>query len=423
MDIEPVLIVGAGLAGLSCAAHLRRRKIPYLVIEASDAPGGRIRTDSVNGFKLDRGFQVLLNSYPEAKEQLDFRALKLGFFKPGALIRHNGKFHRVSDPFRDPASIFDTLSSPIGSPGDKLKIAKLVAMSAMNLDEQKDCSTIELLREIGFSTSMIGTFFKPFFGGVFLENELSTSSKNFRFLFKMFSTGFATLPAEGMEAIPKQLSREVGYDKIRLNSRVQKIAGNNLILQNGERYSSNRIVIAIDGAYSTLLSESELRLPKDPERKSTSCIYFSSKQAPIDEPMLVLNGDGAGLINNLCVPNLSSPSYAPEGNSLISVTVLGNPAMTDKDLEEQVQTELVSWFGKSVQEWQHLRTYRIPNALPVQSASDERPDEPYVQLREGLYACGDRMGIASINTAMRSGRLVAENIAAKLSTLQSSFSR
>lgn len=120
-----VVIVGAGLAGLSCACQLTRDGLSSMLIEASDGIGGRARTDEVNGFLLDRGFQVLLTEYPEAKRVLDYPALRLHSFEPGALIRTNGKFHRVADPWRLPSAMLSTLSAPVGTVADKLSLGKL----------------------------------------------------------------------------------------------------------------------------------------------------------------------------------------------------------------------------------------------------------------------------------------------------------
>ena len=194
-DTTDAVIVGAGLAGLACGCELAQRGLSCVLLEASDGVGGRARTDQVDGFLLDRGFQVLLTDYPEAKRLLDYPALQLQSFEPGALVRINGKFHRVSDPWRRPSEAMSTLMAPIGSVSDKLDLGKLRAK--LSGDSQEDpqagqISTMQYLRDFGFSSAMIDSFFRPFLGGIFLERELLTSSRMFEFVFRMFSSGEAS---------------------------------------------------------------------------------------------------------------------------------------------------------------------------------------------------------------------------------------
>src|SRR6186997_2797326 len=126
MHVTDVVIVGAGLAGLACAQDLTRAGVACTVLEASDGVGGRVRTDAVDGYLLDRGFQILLTAYPEVQRRLDVPALEVGLFEPGAAIRHGGRFHRVSDPLRRPLRIPATVTAPIGTLADKARLVRLV---------------------------------------------------------------------------------------------------------------------------------------------------------------------------------------------------------------------------------------------------------------------------------------------------------
>ena len=162
-----VVVVGAGLAGLSCARTLQEHGVGVTVIEASDAIGGRVRTDRLSGFLFDRGFQVLQTAYPEARRVLDYAALKLQPFYPGALVYREGRFHRVADPWRRPQHALSTLLSPLGTLSDKLRVARLQQhVSGLTLEQlfdQPESSTMEALRRSGFTESMIEGFFRPFF--------------------------------------------------------------------------------------------------------------------------------------------------------------------------------------------------------------------------------------------------------------------
>src|SRR4051812_29310481 len=189
------VIVGAGLSGLAAACELKEHDLSYQVLEASDAVGGRARTDLLAGFLLDRGFQVLLTSYPEAKRQLDYPSLQLGNFLPGALVRYQGRFHSVADPWRKPSTAFTTMAAPIGSLLDKLRIAQLrrfvTRTTLPEIMRSPETSTIAFLRDYGFSDAIVERFLRPFFGGIFLERQLETSSRMFQFVYRMFADGVA----------------------------------------------------------------------------------------------------------------------------------------------------------------------------------------------------------------------------------------
>ncbi len=287
-----VVIIGAGVAGLCCALRLQEKNIPCVVLEASDAPGGRVRTDTVDGFLLDRGFQVLLTAYPEARRLLDYKALGLRTFAPGALVRVQGKLHRVSDPFRQPWTLPSTLLAPIGSLADKLAIARLRSHvrrgTAEEIWSRPETSSLEALQSFGFSQRMIDSFFRPFFGGIFLETELATSSRLLEFVFRMFGEGQAALPAAGMGAIPEQLAARLAPGTLRTGARVELIGEGKVVLRRGERVPAAAVVIAAEAPEAARL------LPDlhPPAFHNTACLYFAASRAPVGKPILVLNGEG-----------------------------------------------------------------------------------------------------------------------------------
>lgn len=406
---DEVLIVGAGLAGLCCARKLHAAGVPFRLLEASDAVGGRIRTDEVDGFRLDRGFQVFLTSYPEAKAILDYEALDLKSFLPGALIRYEQQFHEMTDPWRRPLAGLRSVFSPIGSLGDKVRVAGFRARSIRGTVEERwrDSSTTALaeLQSTGFSSEMIERFFQPFFGGIFLESELNTSSRMLNFLFRMFALGNACLPAEGMEAIPRQLAAGLPKENIQLGARVTQVMTNGVILEDGQELTGKSVVVAVEGPAAAKLLGDQIHT----EGQGTTCLYFAAQDAPIEKPILVLNGDGSGPINNLCVPTVTAPSYGPGGESLVSVTVLGTGDDHAQTLAD-VRTQLGQWFGTSAEGWRHLRTYSIPYALPAQRPAALEPPERDVRWQPGIYICGDHRDNASINGAMVSGRRAAEAV-------------
>jgi phytoene dehydrogenase-like protein len=403
-----VLIVGGGLAGLSCAIRLHQGGAVPLILERSGSIGGRVHTDIVDGFRLDRGFQVFLDAYPEAGALLDIPRLNLRPFRPGALVFLDGKMHRVMDVFRHPTEILTSAMAPIGSVLDKLRIAllrlKLCSTGIPAIAHHEDLSTEAYLVRAGFSSRMINVFFRSFYGGIFLEKDLNTSSRMFEFTFKMFSEGNATLPAHGMGEIPRNLASKLPSSAIRLKARVASIDRESVTLDTGERICGDAVVVATDAA-----SAADFIPDLHPAKvtwNSVNCVYFAAPKSPLNEAILVLNGTGSGLVNNVCVPSDVSPDYAPPGLALISVSVLGNPAA--ENLEGKVLEELESWFGRGVREWRHLRTDRIPRALPAMLPGGE-PKAGLIQ-NNGIFVCGDHCLSSSIEGAILSGKTAADAV-------------
>ncbi len=404
-----VIVIGAGLAGLCCALWLQQSGLSVSVLEASDGVGGRVRTDRAEGFLLDRGFQVLLTGYPEAQRVLDYQALGLHFFYPGALVRFGGRFERVADPWRRPLYAGKTLLSSIGTLTDKLHVSRLrgriLAGSVEDLFLRPETTTLEALRKAGFSEKIIDRFFRPFLGGIFFDPKLEFSSWMFEFIFRMISQGDTALPAGGMGVIPEQLASRLLPGTLRLCTRVDSISQGGVTLASGERIASRVVVIATEGTEAArLLGE------KQPASRSTTTQYFAAEKSPLSEPVLVLNGEGKGPINSLCVPSVIAPSYAPQGRALIAASIIGNPQESDPQLEKAVRVQLLGWFGAAVGDWRHLRTYRISHALPLQVPPLSNPTSPTVQIHPWLFICGEYRNAVSIQWAMFSGRKAAEAV-------------
>lgn len=412
------------MAGLACAVRLKAAGIDALLLDGSDGVGGRVRTDLVDGFRLDRGFQILLTAYPEAQRLLRYDDLDLARFRSGALIHYPqanaGKpWLTLLNPFQEPLSVFQTLASPIGTLADKLRIVELLRQTqSLPVDElfqQMPTTTLQRLHNLGFSDRIIDLFFRPFFGGVFLEDALTTSSTFFDFCFRMFFSGDAAVPALGIGELANQLARRLSPEQIQLNSPVAQLDGTRVVLADGRTIQAETIVLAVDPASAARLLNRPA--PGSLAFNHTTCTYFAapaSWQLPNDLPkkMLMLNPRRSSAVHNMTIVSDIAPTYAPAGQRLISVSTQGLETVDEASLTDRIRRELTDWFGEGVQQWHHLRTYHIPQALPAYSPASPGAGTTHqpLKLADGLYQCGDQSAYPSLNAALQTGRLVAEQI-------------
>jgi phytoene dehydrogenase-like protein len=403
-----IVIIGAGVAGLTCAKYLKDKGVDALVLEAADAVGGRVRTDLVDGFLLDRGFQVLLTAYPEAKKLLDYEALKPQRLPSGARVRRGDDFFVMPNPLKDIWTAPQALFSPVGGLLDKIKVLQLNletgdASEPGGTNAKTEKSTFEFLKHYGFSEKIIERFFVPFFRGVFLERNLATKADFFKFLYHQFAKGDVVLPADGMQMIPEQIAARLAPGQIRLGAPVKKISGATVYLESGESIEAERIVVATDAPRAAKL----LGTPPQTEFNSTVCLYFSSG-APLEingEPYLIINSNAGELIDHLLVVSDVAPTYAPAGKTLISVNIVGEKDLPDDVVQEKVRAELAKWFGGR-HVWRHLKTYKIADALPEYTENSSAVLD--LKINERLFRCGDYAAYPSLNAAMKTGREVAE---------------
>lgn len=410
MSEADVLIVGAGLAGLACARELHRRGVRVRVLEASDGVGGRVRTDSVDGFRLDRGFQIYLTGYEEGRRALDLAALDLKPFARGALVRNGGRFHRVADPRSAPFAALRSLFNPIGSVADKLKLLRLYR-AAKAARPGPDVSTRDALAAAGIGPRLAERLFRPFLGGVFLERDLSTSARFFNFVFRAFAAGPGAVPALGMQAIPDQLAAALPAGAVRLNAPVAVVRDSGLTLVSGETLSAKAVVVATEGPAAARLLGGAVR---DPGSNGTVTLYYSADEPPVREPILVLDGEGRGPVNNLVVMSNAAPAYAPPNKALIAASVVGVPNVDDETLDLRVRDQMRRWYGAPAGRWRFLRACRIPHALPKQEVGALEPFARPVRLKPGVYVCGDHRDTASIDGALASGRRAADAVWAEV---------
>ncbi|MEM9515703.1 MAG: NAD(P)/FAD-dependent oxidoreductase [Actinomycetota bacterium] len=403
-----VAVVGAGLAGLSCAVELHRRGIDVAVYEASDGVGGRVRSDHIDGFIVDRGFQVALLAYPELHRQFDLDALDFRSFDPGALVWRNGRGSVVADPFRQPRTVWSTATAPIGSVFDKARIAqlrhRLRSVHPARLLAGDDRTTREALSDAGFSDTIIERFFTPLVGGIQLDPDLGDSRRMFDVIFRMLADGDSAVPAAGMQAIPTQLSGVLPSTSIHLGAAVERVNARSIAVHDGPEIAADAVVVATEGPTAAAL----LDLPAVGS-KSVSSVAFSTPEPPVDSRLVVLDGTGRGPVLNVAVMSNVAPTYAPVGRHLV---VAAAPGHAGPGLVDDIRSQLRSWWGDSVDRWEVVATHRIAHGQPRQ-APPFQPKQS-VALDSGVYVCGDHRDTASIQGALYSGRRCAESVCAAL---------
>lgn len=400
-----VVVVGAGVAGLACAARLRAEGLGVLVVEASDGIGGRMRTDELDGFRLDRGSHLLLTGSREAERVLELEALALGELYPGALVWNGRRLRRVADPFRRPLDALASLRSPAAA-RDYLRLARLRARVTEGPLEavlsRRESTTRELLAAAGISARLVDGFFRPFLGSLLADGSLETSSRAAEAVLRTAFLGHFALPAGGIAEVPHQLAARLDAGAIRLGAEAVRVDPTGVELAGGERVPARAVVVATDGDAAARLLP---RVPA-PRWRAVACVYFSAPDDPLGAaPMLVIDGEGAGPVVRLCVPTSVAAGYGPPGSVLVAATVLG--AAEDEKLETAVRAQLRGWFGPAVDEWRHLRTYRISRAVPALRPPALEPRDRQVRCGQGLYVCGDHRETPTLDGALASARRAA----------------
>jgi protoporphyrinogen oxidase len=408
MDHQKIYIIGAGISGLIAAYELERAGYSPEILEASDGVGGRVRTDMENGFRLDRGFQVLLTAYPEAKRYLDYEKLNLKMFDPGAMVFKPGDFFAIHDPLRNPMRLFGMAFSKVGTFKDKFKILSITNSLKKKTEEEifaePSIPTIDFLRNYGFSETILDNFFKPFFKGIFLENALQTSSRMFNFVFKMFSIGYAAIPEKGMQEIPNQLKSKLQKTVFHFNSPVERVEGNTILLEDGRKLQADKVIIA--SRPDKVLPQMEGQVK---EYRKVINLYFSLEKSFIAQPMIGLVPDTKYLINNFVFMTDVSKSYSNTGKALLSVTVTQD-SKADDLLIKMVALELEALTGIKASYFEHIKTYVILDALPQVDDMQYTISPTNTKVQDHVYLAGDYLLNGSINAAMTAGRKAAEAV-------------
>ncbi|BCY06292.1 NAD(P)/FAD-dependent oxidoreductase [Actinoplanes sp. L3-i22] len=406
-----VVIVGGGLAGLSAARRLDRAGVEWLLVEGSDRVGGRVATDVIDGWHLDRGFQVLNTAYPRLPALVDVDALDMRYLTAGVLVRRGSGLHRLENPLREPLTTPQTLLSGVGTLADRLKFAALATRCATTpvdrLLDTPEITTQEMLRKAGLSHRIIEEVLRPFFSGVFADRSLETSSHVTAMVLRSFTRGRIGVPAAGMAALPAAIAGPLPFPQLLIGARTLSI-GPGLVVTEGGEIHCRAVIVATDPVHA---SELLPQLPR-PDMHGLTTFYFGADRAPIDEPILLLDGDRREIIANTVVISNAAPEYAPSGRSLIAATVVGVSAPSSAS-EAVIRVELARMYGTPTDEWELIEVLSVPNALPAARVPQWQLRKP-VALGDGLFVAGDHRDSPSLQGAMAGGWRTAGQVLASL---------
>ena len=396
-------IIGAGVSGLIAAQVLENHGYHPTIIEASSSVGGRVKSDIVDNYILDHGFQVLLTSYPAAKHYLNYTDLELQEFLPGATIFKEGKQQTIGDPLRSFSLLFPTLFASIGTFADKTKILKLNALlkkkKVIEIFKAEEKTTLDYLQDFGFSEAIINDFFKAFFSGIFLEPNLETSSRMFEFVYKMFGDGLAVLPKGGIQEIPNQLKSKLKNTTFIFDSPVKEVKDTEIILQNNDSFTSDMTIIATEA--SSLIANLK---NQETEWKSCDTFYFETHKKVINKPLIGLIADEKALINNIFY-HTSVATTSKGAKELLSVTVVKAHNLSKLDLILKVTEDLKAFCN--IDAVNLLKHYHIKRALPKLNSLQYEISSTETKLKPTVFLAGDQLLNGSLNAAMIAGERAA----------------
>ena len=379
-----VLVIGAGLAGLSAALELEAHGKDVLLIESSDRAGGRAASDVIDGFICDRGFQLINSRYP-ALVDLDV-VKELDFIEAPRVIEVSlgNRRHPIGDPRQVPWTILDKATGTIPE--------KLAVLLFILREPKANQSVGQALRSCGATYERV---LRPFLHGVFLTDPDNVDATYGRLIIKSFVSGKPGIPRNGVGELPKALVKRL--NNVIYNTRVDRIESSFVHTDKGV-YSVDKILVSTDATTATQL----LGMPEVPRMAGCITWYHATPNNPSGNGRLVIDGQRRGPIINTVVMSDISSSYAPSGENLISTTT--DLSATESD----VRRHLSILWGTSTHQWQFVAKYEIPAALPIQSIG--RPLSQPIKINEHHFVAGDHRAVPSQQGALFSGRLAAQLI-------------
>ncbi|MEO5709644.1 MAG: NAD(P)/FAD-dependent oxidoreductase [Nocardioidaceae bacterium] len=405
-----VVVVGAGLAGLACARALTGRGLDVRVLESGDAVGGRVRTDHVDGYTLDRGFQVLNTAYPALPDVVDLAALDLRAFDAAVGLQLDGHRVSVANPVRRPSGAITALGLPVGGVVGKAALglyAGLCAtLPASRLEQRDDLSAVDAWRHANIPQDVVDGVLKPFFSGVLLEHDMATSRRFTDLMVRMFVRGESTVPSGGMQRLPEEIASHLPDGCVLLGTQVRGVSPGSVDTTDGVM-EARAVVVATDAWTAARLVPHVM--PEPPPRGVTT-VYHATTAFPEATAMLLLDGESSPVANTIVLSE-AAPEYAPPGQALVSTSMVHGPGSPPDPDGPELRAILSRLHGTDASSWELLATYELPHALPGMPAPhDMRKPVRFTSGEESVYVAGDHRDTSSIQGALVSGRRAADAV-------------
>lgn len=422
---KPIIVIGAGVAGLVAAIELQAAGRSVVVLDAAPEVGGRVRTTVRDGLVIDHGFQVLFTAYPTLRRYLDFDRLALRKFLPAARIARDGQVSLIGDALADPGLLLDTIFARAIGVGDKLRLLALRRFAQqLSID---DCfgarfasiSTRDFLAARGFGASVIDGFFAPFYGGILLDRTLATSASILLFTFKMLADGDTVVPAGGIGALTQQMAARLAAGTVRTNCAVHALVVKNervtgVRLHDDTELEAAQVVLATDApAAAALARTAGLTLPEPSGARGCTTLYYTARTSPIPGKALWLNANTNAVISHAVTLTDVAPEYATKGRTLIAATCVGAAAeLDDATLDAAARSELAA-MGKVPQgalALDRVALWRVPYSQ-FEQAPGWREHRPSIACgMQGLWRASETLHSSSLEGAARGGEMAAKAI-------------
>ncbi|MEU1282067.1 NAD(P)/FAD-dependent oxidoreductase [Streptomyces sp. NPDC005805] len=423
MDHADVVVVGAGLAGLSAAHRLTAAGVTVRVLEAAPVVGGRMSTEHLDGFHLDRGGQLLSTALPELRRIPALRDAELRAFSPGVLVHDGEQLHRTGEVGSSPHALraggrgaahgprgvgvaFTVARALASAPRPRqldqarlsASLVRLGGSPVHRLHALPELPAADALYGRGLPTRTVRGFLRPLLAALLHDPDLATSSRVADLVLRGYARGRLCVPAGGAEALPRLLAATLPEGTVRTGVRVTDVAVNRVTTAGHGVVSCRAVLVATDARSAAALLPG-LRVPAF---RPVTVVHHTAPEPPLRDPSLVLDATGGGPVGYTAVMSEVDASRAPAGRALISSTVLGAPP---EDTDRAVRRHLAALYGTPTDDWELLTVHHDPEAVAAMPPPHD-PRRP-VRLLSGLYVCGAHRDTATVQGALFSGRRAA----------------